>query len=191
MTTTPPIINIICPLCKKRIQMHRPDKSGDYRIRINCPFCKNSFIIKIVDPQNKGNDVKSNNPSNNTQDDKPNVTDDSRVKDYNLDNARLVQLRKLGANKYYPLRTGENTVGRSDAQLPSDISIPSDKTMSRRSAVIQIEKAEKGFMFKFTVLKATNVVLHNNRPLQENESIYLNYGDSIVLGKTHFIFEKA
>ena len=113
------------------------------------------------------------------------------LKELKLEEAQLIQLRRLKPNKVFALKEGENTIGRTDMLMASDISIDSDNTMSRQSAVITVERTEKGFQFKLKILKATNIILHNSKPLEIGESVFLNYGDQITLGKTQFRFEKV
>jgi hypothetical protein len=105
-------------------------------------------------------------------------------------NGKLILLRKGWLNKDYHLSTGKNVIGRYDESKNSDIAIKNDPTMSRRSIEIDVMLSEKGKSFKLTVLNATNPVLHNNNPLLPGESISLNFGDSIILGKTKFRFDK-
>jgi hypothetical protein len=88
------------------------------------------------------------------------------------------------------LSDGKNVVGRYDESKNSDIAIKNDSAMSRRSIEIDVMHSDKGYAFKLTVLSATNPVLHNNNPLMPGESISLNFGDSIILGKTKFRFDK-
>lgn len=94
------------------------------------------------------------------------------------------------ANTRFPLRVGLNTIGRADFDTPSDISIKNDPTISRRSVTIEVVPKENGFLAKMKVLRAANPVLHNDKPLMEGEIIYLNYGDSIRLGRTTLRFNK-
>lgn len=103
---------------------------------------------------------------------------------------KLILLRRGWLNKDYPLHDGKNTVGRYDEYEPSDISIKGDAGISRRSIEILVDHHDKGYSFKLTVKKATNPVLHNNKPLAVNDSISLNFGDSIIMGKTKFRFDK-
>lgn len=103
---------------------------------------------------------------------------------------KLVLLRKGWMNKDYPLGLGQNVVGRYDEEDMPDIAVKKDNTVSRRSVRITVEQTIKGYTFKLTVLKATNPVLHNNLPLSIGESISLNFGDTLILGKTKFRFEK-
>lgn len=82
------------------------------------------------------------------------------------------------------------TIGRNDADMPSDISV-NDQYMSRQSAKIETIRTDKGYTFKFTVMNASNPVFVNGCQLQCGNSIYLNYGDTIILGKTRFTFRKS
>ncbi len=104
---------------------------------------------------------------------------------------KLVLLRRGWLNKNYPLTEGSHTVGRFDESEMSDISIKGDPGMSRRSIRIDVSNRDKtGTIFKLTVLKSTNPVLLNGKPLAKGESVSLNFGDTIVLGKTKFRFDK-
>jgi len=96
----------------------------------------------------------------------------------------------LFCRKKQVLYEGKTVIGRQDADRPSDIELK-DTKVSRRSVEIDVQRTEKGFFFKLSVLKATNPVYVNNTPLGEGESIYLKYGDCIQLGKTLVNFQKV
>lgn len=81
-------------------------------------------------------------------------------------------------------------IGRQDDDMPSDISV-NDQYMSRQSAKLETIRTDKGYMFKFTVKNASNPVFVNGSQLLCGNSIYLNYGDTIILGKTRFTFRKS
>ena len=81
-------------------------------------------------------------------------------------------------------------MGRYDENEMPDIAVKNDSTVSRRSVRIDVTHESNGFIFKLTVLNATNPVLHNSNPLAKGEAVSLNFGDTIVLGKTKFRFEK-
>lgn len=103
---------------------------------------------------------------------------------------KLILLRRGWLNKDYPLKDGKNIVGRYDEAKVSDIAIKGDSSMSRQSVEIEVDHQDKGYSFKLTVKNSTNPVLHNNKPLTIGDSISLNFGDSIILGKTKFRFDK-
>lgn len=100
-------------------------------------------------------------------------------------------MRRWLLPKSYPLHAGQNVIGRTDADMPSDISIKNDKEVSRRSIAIEVSKADiGGWIIVLKVLKCANAVLHNDVELGEGDCVSLNYGDSIVLGRTKLRFEK-
>ena len=104
---------------------------------------------------------------------------------------KLTLVRFKGVFKRsYPLHLGQNTIGRYDGNLRCDIEIHNDVYASRRSVVIEVIEKEYGFLYRMSVLKAANPVMHNHKPLTVGEVVYLNYGDNIQLGKTIFNFEK-
>lgn len=106
---------------------------------------------------------------------------------------KLILLRSGWFNKEFRLSAGSNVIGRfdTDPMGNSDIAIKDDPSMSRRSIDIQVTRSEiNGYMFQLNVLRATNPVLINHMPVGPGESISLNFGDSIILGKTQFRFEK-
>ena len=87
----------------------------------------------------------------------------------------------------HTLEPGEITIGRFDANEPSDISLM-DNTASRRSVKIAVTRGEKSgkYNIKLTVLRTTNAVYVNNNALYSKSSIYLNYGDTFKVGGTVF-----
>ena len=103
---------------------------------------------------------------------------------------KLILLRRGWLNKDYQLKDGKNIIGRFDESMVSDIAIKGDGSMSRQSIEIFVEHHDKGYSFKLTVKNSKNPVLHNNKALAVGDSISLNFGDSIILGRTKFRFDK-
>lgn len=155
-----------CPHCARQIAFES-GKRGDHVF--HCPECDGLIAIYVRDKT------------------RPVVVTTDTVQ---LVKGRLTLIRKGWLNRKYPLNAGKTIVGREDVEMPSDISVKGDNTVSRRSVEIDVRQDERGYSFKLTVLKSTNPVLHNNIPLMEGESVSLNFGDSIILGKTQFRFEK-
>lgn len=157
---------VSCPHCQKVQMRFTPQNAGEESLV--CPRCKGKILLTVKAP-----------------------TAPVYMTEPMASKGKLQLLRKGWLNKDFPLNVGVHTIGRADADCPSDISVKNDPCMSRRSVSIEVKKADKGYTFRLTVLKATNPVLHNNKPLTEGESISLNYGDSIILGETKFRFIKA
>ena len=102
----------------------------------------------------------------------------------------LTHIRWFGLYKQkYPLYEGKTTVGRYDLESPSDIAIKGDGTMSRQSVVITIEDEDGDFVFKLKVMNTTNAVKVNNIQIKEGRSVYLEFGDIIVMGNTKLKFD--
>ena len=155
-----------CPHCSKQEIGFKTDKPGHRTI--NCPYCKGKIGLDV----------------------RPQTAVITISEQLQLYRGKLILLRKGWLNKDFHLSEGKNIVGRYDESANCDIAIKNDTSMSRRSVEIEVVRTEKGFTFKLTVLKATNPVLHNGNPLIAGESVSLNFGDSIVLGKTKFRFDK-
>ncbi len=158
--------SVECPHCHKQKIGFNSVKQGLKKFQ--CPYCQGRITAEV----RKTTEVVSNTES---------------VQMYE---GRLVMLRYGLFNKNFALRQGRNIIGRYDEDAPSDISVKNDSNMSRRSVEIDVSYTDRGYMFRLTVLNATNPVLHNDKPLMRGESVSLNFGDSIVMGKTRFRFEK-
>lgn len=157
---------IKCPHCKKQEIGVSTNKPGHRAIP--CPYCRGKIGLNI---RNKTEVIVITEPLQHFK-------------------GKLVLLRKGWLNKDYHLVEGRNVIGRYDESAMPDISIKNDSSISRRSVEIDVKRTEKGYIFKLIVLKATNPVLHNNSPLTNGDSVSLNFGDSIILGKTKFRFDK-
>lgn len=160
------VYKFMCPHCGKQELGISSQKAG--KKEFACPLCKGKISVNI---REKTNVLKFDEPG-------------SSVK------GKLVLLRRGWLNKDYHLNIGPNIIGRYDEIEMSDIGIKNDSGISRRSVRIDVVPSDAGFMFKLTVLKATNPVLHNNSRLSIGDAVSLNFGDIIVLGKTRLRFDK-
>lgn len=156
-----------CPHCNKQELGFQTEKIGHRTIA--CPYCKGPIGFNVL-PKTKV------------------IIVTEQIQPYM---GKLVLLKRGWLNKDYPLKEGQNIVGRFDESAMSDISIKNDPSMSRRSIDVNMKKTEKGYEFKLNVLKSTNPVLHNNSPLKTEDKVSLNFGDTIVLGKTKFRLDKV
>lgn len=157
-----------CPHCGKQRIGITPQKPGARQIP--CPLCKGQIKLTV---RNKTDVVELElQPAG------------------DFVRGKLTLLRKGWFNKDYPLGEGSHTVGRYDDSDMAEIAVKNDPTMSRRSVVIDVRLTPAGYTFKLTVLRAANPVLHNGAPLLVGDSVSLNFGDTIVLGRTKFRFDK-
>ncbi len=84
----------------------------------------------------------------------------------------------------FTLRVGANIIGRADRDRPSDVSITGDDSISRQSVRLDVVPAGGTFLYKVTVLKSLNPVLHNSKQIPNGGSEYLNINDILQLGNT-------
>ena len=113
-----------------------------------------------------------------------------KVRSKNQHSTGMLTWGNIFRRKKKVLHEGSYFIGRKDSTYPSDIEFDDDE-MSRRSVLLEVIKKNDGFFYKLTVKKATNPVLHNNKELEEQESVYLNYGDAFQIGRTVIHFKKA
>ncbi len=157
---------VVCPHCQEGKIPVNYDAPGTFQAQ--CPACGGKVGVNVRKPTEI-------------------ITRSELIQRYR---GKLILLRRGWLNKDYPLRDGSNIVGRYDKSKNSDIAIKGDSGISRQSIEILVDHHDKGYSFKLTVRNSTNPVFHNNKPLAVGDSISLNFGDSIILGKTKFRFEK-
>lgn len=169
---------VVCPWdCGGKFKYETTD---DGTKACNCPHCNGAIEIVVKEGKVIAAERKLTDPIRHTE----------------LESkGKLTMVRFKGifgkiAAKSFPLHLGQNTIGRYDENLRCDIEIHNDTYVSRRSVAIEVIDKSPGFLYRMSVLKAANPVMHNNKPLIAGEVVYLNYGDSIQLGNTVFNFEK-
>lgn len=96
-------------------------------------------------------------------------------------------------SKSYRLMRGRNTVGRYDPEKPSVVMISGDDEMSRQSVEINVipKQGINDYLYELRVLRATNTVFVNGRPVGYGLTVQLNYGDTLCMGRTIISFIKA
>lgn len=157
-----------------------------------CPKCKSTIFLKAAKPMASQVPTAGTKPAPDHSPDEAESTPKKTDKfGKGLRDVGQIEWGTLFNKKKVKLRLGTMTIGRRDAECPSDIQID-DKYVSRRSATIDVTlQDEKGYFFKFAVNHATNPVLVNGVELAEGQSVYLAYDDVITMGKTHLSFKKS
>lgn len=163
-----------------------------------CPKCEvkvffqTSKVASEQEPETPKDPVSEAPASEKPKEKKPSLPTHKFATASNPDAAILNWGGFLLKNKYQ-LTPGEHIIGRKDPVKKSSLMI-NDKYASSRSIridVIPVDENQSGFLYKLTVLKATNPVYHNNKELAEGSGLYLEYGDIIILGKTQLTFNKG
>lgn len=106
-------------------------------------------------------------------------------------NARLEWGGFFNKHFYNIQRVGEHYIGRKDDEIKSDAAI-NDEYVSRRSLLLEaLPKSPHECVYKLTVKKAANPVLVNGKAYEVGESIFLNFGDTILVGNTTLTFKQG
>lgn len=179
------IYSIPCPQCDHAIIVKA--KAPEVK-RVLCPACKTPIIYKAVDKEEftltEGKKEKGKSAEKKTV-----VTEKFRFPKTSKSNGKLLW-GGLFCRKSYILHEGINYIGREDQDLPSDVSLK-DEYASRRSIKIDVIPGDKGNSFKLTVENATNPILVNGQSQTVGNSVYLNFGDIIILGNTKMTFKES
>lgn len=161
---------IECPHCGLKGIKYVPAKAG--KQLLECPKCHGKMSLVVTSPTEIVGGVQVDAPP------------------MEFNSGRLVLLhRGLRKNEFFPLRNGEQLIGRRSAEAPSDVSLD-DPTVSRQSVVLDVSFSENGYKFCVTVRKATNPVLLNGKEIRPGFGEYLNFGDILTLGKSRLRLEK-
>lgn len=192
---------IICPKCGKVMFIKGQQKS---RWKETCGSCQtNVWIVGKIAEEQKSVEKEEQKPvkeepvisskskkeeksSDKKEEDVPVKTQKHSIK--GLSSTGKFVWGGFFRKKSYVLKVGVNYIGRTDTECPSDMMID-DEYASRRSVKVEVEKGSKGYLFKLTVISATNPVLYNGKYLGEEHSVYINYGDIITLGNTRITFK--
>ena len=176
-----PVVEQFCSSCGMKLRIRNP-QPGQHNVR--SPKCQSvqTYVYEAAKGEGENTETRPVEKVNKT---KP------VQKNFNICRGCLVQKRgHFRSDRIFELAGKETIVGRQDADAPCDVMVD-DPTMSRRSISITAETKSAGIIYKLTVLNATNKVKHNGRALSAGMGEYLEFGDTIVLGRTTFKFEKA
>ncbi|MBO7609742.1 MAG: FHA domain-containing protein [Muribaculaceae bacterium] len=178
-------VRIKCGHCGK-MHVLKPSSAG--RKTISCVACSSPIIFNVDDPNSSIKVATAKVAS------EPQVTVALRGRDRQQSMGAISFGGFMGINrKAIRLRVGQNTIGRIDDEKPSSISF-NDSFMSRQSVMIDVmpaDDARAGYRFLFKVLNAANPVYVNKQQYAVGDSVYLNYGDTIKLGRTTVRFVRV
>ena len=181
-----------CPCCQRFFTFKALPAGSNVA---HCPYCKSVFGYNSYDRPTHTAGDKERKPQTQAQTDAQSAPH-KPTKPINMQRSHRamgkIEWRKMGLlTKSVPLRIGSNTIGRRDANQPSDIMFD-DSYMSRKSVDIEVmpELTSTSYTFKLTVLRAANPVFVGSAQLMKGNSIYLNYGDTIKLGNTTLTFKE-
>ena len=185
------LCKIVCPECSFSL-VEKTSKIGNYKWV--CPHCNTIVGFVVVNPEQVEEQKEQLNQDASIEEPVGSKEESPKPHTKKIDNENLCNLGELAwggffSRKHYPLRVGTIYIGRKDEGEPSDLQLE-DSYVSRRSALLEVLSSDKGFLFKLTVKHASNPVYVNSSEISVGNSIYLNYGDVLIFGKTKMTFKK-
>ena len=182
------IYQMVCPNCQKVLTI----KAKEVKPFVEtCVFCNTKTVVTVCAAAPKQEQPQPSAASSSSGPE----SDCGPTQKVKMHNGNIQTTGKLVwggflRHKSYILHEGANYIGRNDNEVPSDVNID-DEYVSRRSILIEVAQAPKGYTYKLTVKKCTNPVLINGKEQAVGNSIYLNYGDTILVGNTTLTFKSA
>lgn len=187
------LCKIVCPECSFCL-VEKTSKIGNYKWV--CPHCNTIVGFVVVNPEQVeeqkeqlNQDASIEEPVGSKEAKEESSKPHTKKIYENLCNLGELTWGGFFSRKHYPLRVGSIYIGRKDDGEPSDLQLE-DSYVSRRSALLEVLSSDKGFLFKLTVKHASNPVYVNSSEISVGNSIYLNYGDVLIFGKTKMTFKK-
>ena len=162
-----------CPECGKWVMVNSP-KAGKFYVK--CNHCGTPTAVKVEEKSEQETEK---------------VNAKKRTRSVSLANdMERGQLIWGGffSKKRHELRNGATVLGRNDPEEPSDLMFD-DPTMSCRSVLLEVDA--KDASCKLSVMRATNPVYVNAVNYPEGSSIYLNFGDTLKMGRTTIVYNKV
>lgn len=181
------IYQLTCPKCNKTLMVKAKEPKPFVE---TCSFCNTKMVIKGCAPDVTQAGQSVAQPSSPVSEPVSKPTQKVKMHGRNIQTTGRLVWGGFMRRKSYVLHEGSNYIGRHDNEIPSDVNID-DEYISRRSVLIEVAQAPKGFTYKLTVKKCTNPVLINGKEQAVGNSIYLNYGDTILLGNTTLTFKSV
>ena len=193
---------IICPKCK--VVLDVKNSQNETVKQITCPSCKTILQVKFQ-PQQDSIEAKTyyaapKQPAADSGATQLAGTDGATVLGRGLTGATqlFTPTQKTSANakllfggKDYPLKEGQNIVGRQGMTSKATVQIETaDRYMSRQHCIIIVSTLPDGT--KKAVLsnyQNKNLTIIDGQPIETNDSIRLTDGNSITMGHTTVTFK--
>ena len=101
------------------------------------------------------------------------------------------QLQIKSTGDIYPLFEGEYIIGRTGTAKEAGLKlVVSDRSMSRLHLKMKVVKTTLNYYHSVENAENQKPTYINGRELQQDEVVYLNYGDTLKMGGTYIEFNK-
>ena len=169
---------ILCPKCDNYITFDETKYTECQSLVFICEHCKKQFSIRIGKTKLKATR-------------KEEILDEHANE---LDFGSIVVVENVfGYKQVYPLKEGDNVIGRRNKGTEVDISIEtSDPSMDRKHCIINVSRNKKGKL-KYTLRDNQSITgtFYMNEVLGVKDRINIEEGAIITLGATTLILRVA
>ena len=180
------IKRVICKACGVKLEIKNP--SGEAVKIIRCPRCKSTLQVVFHQPTVSASPDETVLPQQ-----KKTVphAPDAEETSLPIQQAETDPLPSLVCNdQEYPLKAGQNIVGRRSESSAATIQITTgDRTMSRAHAIINVVRLANGsYKTIISNYQNKNSISVNGVVLQRDEQVVLTNGSVMELGLTSITF---
>jgi len=170
------LVKLICPQCKTLLSFETAPDIGNKLIV--CPKCRFKATMGVYLSGSAGTGGQGI------------IEDTMPTKQVNVNAAVSGCLRLQRTGRMFPLKSGINVIGRIARSGNADIQLCEDEYMSRRHIEIHVIQTATGWEHRLVEINSKNEVLMNGSPLPRGETVVLQFGDTLVLGKTDVLFDQ-
>lgn len=173
------MISVVCPHCSVKLKVDETRIPPALRA-FKCPKCGGSISVSIVKQAT-------------TPDDVGDTVLIPKVGGRTKTVGKLCIKNSNEGEISFPLKEGVNIIGRNSKTSNATIKIlTDDRSMSREHARIEVVPDFKGGYRHFlSDFGSKNHTFHNDNQLNKGDSVILQPGDFIVIGKTALFFEES
>lgn len=165
---------IPCPKCGEYITFDEKLYDKDQKLVFVCGSCHKQFVIRIgktkLLEKEKAKELQR------------------QREDAALGYVTVVE-NVFGYKQIFPLKEGDNVIGRKNAGTEVDIAIESsDRSMDRKHCVIRMSRSGGKLAYTLRDCNSLTGTFYMNEVLGPKEQVTLSEGDVITLGATTLIF---
>lgn len=158
---------IRCPKCENYLTFDETKYSEGQSLVFVCEHCKKQFSIRLKSRKEQSDETPS------------------------LDCGHITVIENVfGYKQVFPLKVGDNVIGRHSVGTVVDIPIEtSDMSMDRRHCILRVQRNKKDGRLTYTLRDAASLTgtFLNNEILGDKDRVRLEDGAIVTLGATTFI----
>lgn len=162
---------IRCPKCENYLTFDETKYNIGQSLVFICPHCKKQFSIRLKAVSKEKEELPEKNWGSVTV----------------IENV-------FGYKQVFPLKEGNNIIGRHSIGTEVDIAIKtSDMSMDRRHCILHVKRSKMNGKLVYTLMDAHSLTgtFLNNEIIGNKDRVYIEDGAVVTLGATTFILNTA